>query len=210
MNRKEKRNLMKNKNLIIELYSIIKKYLPDLFKMFSNLTDSRNKNYITYSMKTICVTRLFPLLCGLNTMTDISDEIFNNEACIKNISQICEESLKELTYWETIQDVFKNIKTDELRNIQKYIIKYLIRSKMFDKYRYNGKFILLFDGTGLSQHDYNLNNNCLKRKHKSGEISYYKYVLECKLLIGNIVLSLDSEFIENDEMINENQKQDYK
>ena len=31
MNRKQRRELRKNKNLIIELYSIIKKYLPNLF-----------------------------------------------------------------------------------------------------------------------------------------------------------------------------------
>lgn len=53
-----------------------------------------------------------------------------------------------------------------LRNIQKYIIKTLIRSKMFDKYRFNNCFQLLFNGTGLSIHGYNLNNNCLTRKHK--------------------------------------------
>lgn len=55
----------------------------------------------------------------------------------------------------------------ELREIQKYIVKTLIRSKMFDKYRFNGAFQLLFDGTGLSNHYYNLNVNCLQRKHKS-------------------------------------------
>lgn len=33
MNRKERRNLRKDKNLIVELYSIINKYLPELFNM---------------------------------------------------------------------------------------------------------------------------------------------------------------------------------
>ena len=33
--------------------------------------------------------------------------------------------------------------------------------------------------------------------------------MECKLVVGNIVISLDSEFIENEEVNNENQKQDY-
>ena len=47
-----------------------------------------------------------------------------------------------------------------------------------------------------------------KRKHKDGKISYYKYVLECKLVVGNIVISLDSEFIENKNMLTEKQKQD--
>ena len=158
-------------------------------------------------MKTICVTRLFGLLCGLTSMTSISDSL-NTENAIVNISNICNQKLEELPYWETIQDVFINIHIDELRDIQKYIVKTLLRSKMFDKYRYNGCFQLLFDGTGLSNHDYNLNDNCLSRKSKDGKISYYKYVLECKLVVGSIVISLDSEFIENDNMLNEKQKQD--
>ena len=73
-------------------------------------------------------------------MTDISSDDFNSDNCIKNLSNICNQDLEELPYWETIQAVFMNIKTEELRNIQKYIIKALIRSKMFDKYRFNGCF----------------------------------------------------------------------
>lgn len=207
MNRKQRRELKKDKDLIKELYSIIVKYLPKLLDMFGNLTDVRNQSYITYEMKTICVTRLFGLLCGLTTMTEITDK-FNSDVSIKNISKICNQELDELPYWETIQDVFINIKTDELRDIQKYIVKALIRSKMFDKYRFNGAFQLLFDGTCLSSHDYNLNDNCLIRKHKDGKIIYYKYVLECKLVVGNIVISLDSEFIENQNMLTDKQKQD--
>ena len=84
MNRKERRKLRKDKDLIKELYSIIVKYLPKLLDMFENLTDVRNKNYVTYKMKTICVTRLFGLLCGLTTMTDISSDDFNTNDCIKN------------------------------------------------------------------------------------------------------------------------------
>lgn len=208
MNRKERRNLRKDKDLVKELYSIINKYLPKLLDMFENLTDVRNQSYVTYKMKTICVTRLFSLLCGLTTMTDISSDVFNSDNCIKNLSNICNQDLEELPYWETIQDVFMNIKPEELRNIQKYIVKALIRCKMFDRYRFNGCFQLIFDGTGLSNHNYNLNNNCLIRKHRDGKISYYKYVLECKLVVGNLVISLDSEFIENEKMLNDKQKQD--
>ncbi len=208
MNRQMRRNLRKDKDLVKELYSIIIKYLPKLLDMFEKLTDVRNQSYVSYKMKTICVTRLFSLLCGLTTMTDISSDHFNSDNCIKNLSKICGQKLEELPYWETIQDVFININIDELRNIQKYIVKALIRSKMFDKFRFNGCFQLLFDGTGLSNHNYNLNNNCLTRKHRDGKISYYKYVLECKLVVGNIVISLDSEFIENEKMLTDKQKQD--
>lgn len=207
MNRKERRELRKDKNLVKELYSIINKYLPDLLNRFSKLTDIKNQSYVTYNMKVICVTRLFGLLCEITSMTAISDKI-NSEEAIKNLSSICKENLKEIPYWETIQDVFINIDINELRDIQKYIVKTLLRSKMFDKYRYNDCFQLLFDGTGLSNHNYNLNDNCLSRKSKDGKISYYKYVLECKLVVSSIIISLDSEFIENKNMLNEKQKQD--
>lgn len=208
MNRKERRDLRKDKNLVKELYSIIVKYFPDLLNKFDELSDIRNKSYITYNMKTICVTRLFDLLCGITSLSAISSDNFNTDLCIKNISDICGKHLDELPYWETIQDVFINMNIDELRNIQKYIVKSLLRSKMFDKYKYNGAFQLLFDGTGLSNYDYNLNDNCLVKKHKDGKISYYKYVLECKLCVGKIVISLDSEFIENENMITDSDKQD--
>ena len=137
MNRKQKRELRKDKNLVKELYMIIVKYLPNLLIMFSELTDVRDKRYITYSMKTICVTRLFGLLCGLTTMTEITDK-FNTDFAIDNLSNICSQNLRELPYWQTIQDVFVNLKIDEIKKIQKYIVITLIRSKMFDKYRHNG------------------------------------------------------------------------
>ena len=51
MNRKQRRELRKDKNLVKELYSIIVKYLPKLLDMFNDLTDTRNQAYVTYSMK---------------------------------------------------------------------------------------------------------------------------------------------------------------
>ena len=88
INRKERRKLRKDKDLIKELYSIISKYIPKLLDMFESLTDTRNQSYVTYKMKTICVTRLFGLLCGLTTMTNISPDDFNSDNCIKNLSNI--------------------------------------------------------------------------------------------------------------------------
>lgn len=154
MNRKMRRELRKDKNLIKELYSIIQKYLPKLLHKFEELTDTRNQSYITYSMKTVCVTRLFGLLCGLTSLNNISKDIFNTDICIQNLSTICKQNLNELPYWETIQDVFVTMDIMELREIQKYIVVALLRSKIFDKYKFNGSFQLLFDGTGLSNHNY--------------------------------------------------------
>ena len=50
MNRKMRRELRKDKNLVKELYSIIQKYLPELLQKFEELTDTRNQSYITSRM----------------------------------------------------------------------------------------------------------------------------------------------------------------
>ncbi len=93
-----RRELRKDKSFIREVYSIIKKYLPDLLQKFQDLTDTRNQSYVTYSMKTICVTRFFGLLCGFASLNDLSKNKFDNEKCIRNISIIRKQNLKELPY----------------------------------------------------------------------------------------------------------------
>lgn len=78
---------------------------------------------------------------------------------------------------------------------------------MFDRFRYNGCIQLIVDVTVLTSLDYNLNGRCLT-KTRDGKTKYYKYVLEAKVVFGDIVISIDSEWIENTSLNNENQKQD--
>ena len=206
LNKKQRRALLKDKDLLAELRKIIKKYLPQLTNLFSTLTDKRHKSYITYNMKTIIMTRLFALLCGLTTMSDINKE-FNTDEAIKNLSIICNQNLKEIPDWQTIQDVIEQLEYSEIDDIRKYIFKALLRSKMFDRFRYNGCIQLIVDATGLTALDYNLNGNCLTRT-RDGKTKYYKYVLEAKVVFGDMVISIDSEWIENNKLNNENDKQD--
>ena len=211
LSKRDRRNLVKDKNLVKEILKITKKYFPMLDKLISELADKRNKSYIKYKMKTLIITRLLALLCGITTMTQINDK-FNKEDAIKNLSSICNQTLKEVPDWQTIQDVIEQLNIKEIENIRKYMAKALLRSKMFDKYRHNGAFQLIVDATGVSSHDYNLNDNCISKttKTKKGEktTKYYKQVLEAKIVVGKIVISIDTEWIENSEINNETQKQD--
>ena len=92
--RKQKRILMKDKNFLNEIIKIILKYFPQLKGMFSKLTDKRHKSYITYNMQTIIFTKLIALICRITTITGINDT-FNSEESIKNLSTICNQSLKK-------------------------------------------------------------------------------------------------------------------
>ena len=82
------------------------------------------------------------------------------EETIKNIAQICRVELDEIPHCDTISDVLKNIKPEEIEKIRKYMINKLIRSKMLEKYKIRNKYYhIVFDGTGLatSRKKYNKN-----------------------------------------------------
>lgn len=141
MNRKEKRELKKDKSLICTLYNIVDKYLLRLFIMFDELSDSRQKGKITYSMESICITRLFALLCGITTMNSLTNK-FNNDNTINNLSKIINEELNDLPHYDTINDVFDDMNIDELRLFKNislmllFVLKCLINSNIKVSFNY--------------------------------------------------------------------------
>ena len=203
MNRKEKRKIKKEINIFEDVVNIIKQYFPQLTQKLEELTDARHQSYVEYKMSVITVTRLLGLLCGIKSMRGTTEK-FNTEETITNISKLLEIDLEELPHYDTINNVFEKIDIKQLRNIQKYMVNRLIRSKMFDKYRYKGKYFqIVIDGTGITSFKERHCKHCLKKTYNKGEENeysiYYHYVLEAKLVVGDIVISLDSEFVENED-----------
>lgn len=202
MNRKERRENRKELDLLSEVINIIKQYFPELINKFDGLTDLRNQSYIKYKMKVIFIVRLLGLICEIKSMNELSRE-FNTEETIKNIAKICELDLEEIPHHDTINDVFETIKISELEEIRKYMIIRLIRSKMLQKYKIRGKYYhVIIDGTGLATSRKKYNQNCLvkNKTDKNGNEyqEYSTYVLEAKLVVGNMVFSIGTEFVENE------------
>ena len=203
MNRKEKRKIKKEINIFEDVVNIIKQYFPQLTQKLEELTDVRHQSYVEYKMSVITVTRLLGLLCGIKSMRETTEK-FNTEETIINISKLLEIELEELPHYDTINNVFEKIDIKQLRKIQKYMVNRLIRSKMFDKYRYKGKYFqIVIDGTGITSFKERHCKHCLKKTYNKGEENeysiYYHYVLEAKLVVGDIVISIDSEFVENED-----------
>ena len=149
MNRKEKRKIRKEVEMFSNVVTIIKQYFPSLIEKLDKLTDTRHQSYVEYTMATITVTRLLGLLCGIKSMRETT-KVFNTEETIQNIANLLEIELEEIPHYDTINEVFEKLEIDELRKIQKYMVQRLIRSKMFDKYRYKGKYFqIVIDGTGM-------------------------------------------------------------
>lgn len=201
MNRKEKREKKEEINLLNELVTIMKQYFPELINKFEGLTDTRNQSYITYQMKVIFMVRLMGLMCEMKSMNGMTRDL-NTEKAINNIAKICKVKLEEIPHCDTINDVFQNINIEELEEIRKYMITKIIRSKMVNRYRIRNRYYhIIVDGTGLATSRKKYNKNCLvkNKTDKKGQKyqEYSTYVLEAKLVVGNMVFSIGSEFVEN-------------
>ncbi len=215
MNRKEKREKKKEINILSEVINVVRQYFPELIDKFEGLTDVRNQSYVTYEMKVIFIVRLMGLMCEIKSMHELTNE-FNTEEAIQNIANICNLKLEEIPHCDTINNVFENVKVEEIEEIRKYMINRMIRSKMIERYKIRDKYYLVVvDGTGLASSRKKYNENCLvkNKTDKNGKEyqEYSTYVLEAKLVIGDMVFSIGSEFVENTEkknMNNEKEKQD--
>jgi len=129
---------------------------------------------------------------------------FETEETIENIEKLLDIKLEEVPHYDTINNVFETVEIEELQKIQKYMVTELLRSKMFDKYRYKGKYFqIVVDGTGLSSYREKHCKHCLKKTYNKGTEDeytiYYHYVLEAKLVVGDIVISIGTEFVENEK-----------
>lgn len=201
--RRERKNTV---NPLEELLIIMKQYFPKLTSWIDNLTDTRHKSYITYDLKICLLTQILAFCSSYQSMNKIGRD-FNSDIVIDNINNILKTNYIELPHKDTLINVISEIKFEELERIQTNIIKTLIRSKMLDKYRFNGLFHIVIDGTGLYSTKVNLGEQAITKVYNKGENNEYTlysyYVLEAKIVCGNMTFSLATEFVENETYTDE-------
>ena len=179
----------------------MRQYFPELINRFNLLTDLRHQSYVEYEMKVIFVVRLLGLIISMKSMHEMT-RVLNTEEAIKNIANICNVELQEIPHCDTMNNVFEQIKIEELEEINKYVINRIIESKMGEKYKIRNKYYhIIVDGTGLATSRKEYNETCLVKnktdKNENKYKEYSTYVLEAKLVLGDMVFSIGSEFVEN-------------
>lgn len=212
LTRKMIREMKSHTNPLEQLIIIIKNVFPSLLDDLSKLTDIRNQSYIEYSIQEITLIRLIALCCGIQSMKEIVTKL-DKEEFIYNINQILDTNLIEFPCDDTISNVINSIDIMELDKLRTKLTKKLIESKTLDKFRLlNGSFYVVIDGSGLFSTQIDLGKNCIYKVHNKGleneYIEHQYYVLEAKLICNNYVFSFATEFVENEYMNNETEKQD--
>jgi hypothetical protein len=204
LTREEKREREKNKNFFFDFVKIQNHFFRDFVQQLKRVNDNRHQSYITYGTEVILYTILLKNVFGIKSMRRMTEQL-NKDECIENIRNVlCLEELHELPHFDTINDFLSKLDPRELEKINIYMIKKLFDKRCFESYRIQNKYWpIIVDGTGIHTFKEKHCEHCLRREYKDKEtgetkVIYMHHVLEAKLVFGNMVFSIGTEFIENE------------
>ena len=206
--RKAKREAEKQVNFFLEFRKILNHFFKGFIPELKQVNDPRHQSYITHPIDLILLTLIMKHTTGLKSMRQINDA-FNTDEAIENMGSFLDiKNLAELPHYDTINNLLERLEVQELTEVRYYMIRELIKKRSFDVHRLviNGKFYwtIAIDGTGLYSFKERHCKHCLKKETKNKETGevvsaiYYHQVLEAKLVLGDMVISIATEFIENE------------
>lgn len=203
--REKKREKESKINFFEEFIKLQKHFFKDINKKLRSVKDPRHKSYVQYGTDAILFSVLMKNACGIESMSGMTEQ-FNREECIENMSRVLGCELEELPHYDTINNFLSDLEPEEIEKIRDYMIKELFRKRSLEGFRLQDKYwCIAIDATGLfSFHDRHC-KHCLKKEYTNKETGkvekevYYHNVLEAKLVVGDMVFSIATEFIENED-----------
>lgn len=190
------------KNPVIECNKIQKRFCGSLFQQFTDTKDPRHQSYIEYSNRVMLGTVYYKNIAGIISMQSMTEE-FNDQSVVDNICHFLGEETKEfLPHGVTINEYFAKLSPSHLQEIQQTCVYDLIRRKTFNDAKFQGRWLVIVDGSQLYSGRRKLNGRCLERHYNKDTpeeiVNYHTDVLEAKIVLGEkLIVSLCSEFIEN-------------
>lgn len=204
MRKREKRERKKQDRGIVDFMMVSHHFFHSLRDWLLEMDDPRNKSYITYTQADLVYMGLLKNVCAQHSMREM-EENFNKETCIDTLRILSgNQKLEEMPHYDTLNYYLEKLSPEALSGVRKKMVTNLIRGKQFNKNRLLGKYWrVILDGTGLCYFKERHCENCLctVRVDENGKKTkmYYHKVLEAKIALSEkVVLSLGTEFIENE------------
>ena len=204
--RKSKKRQIKKKDCgIVDWMMIVNHFFKELPQWINEMKDPRNSSYTTYTQADLIFMGLLKNVCSVESMRQL-EESFNEEECIHTLRILAgNKFLDEIPHCDTLNYYLERLSPSCLSGLRKKMVTSLIRGKQFYKGRLLGTYWrVILDGTGIYYFRERHCKNCLcttftdenEKQHKR----YYHKVLESKLVLReNIIISLGTEFIENED-----------
>ncbi|WP_313165526.1 transposase family protein [Sedimentibacter sp.] len=203
LTRMKKRKLREKDKGIIDFVRMQNHFFPKLIEELGEVEDPRKENYTEYTSEELLYPIILKNSCTVETMRQMT-EWFGDANCASNLGKLIGRKIENIAHYDTINNFLEKLEISELNNVKVGMVKRLIRNKSFYQARMReNQWIVILDGTGLYHFREKHCENCLVKeiidKEGNKKKVYYHNVLEAKIIIAeNIVISLGTEFIENE------------
>ena len=204
MKKRQKRERKKQDRGIVDFMMVTNHFFHSLREWMLEMEDPRNPSYITYTQADLTYMGILKNICGQYSMREM-EENFNHENCITTLQILSgNRKLEEMPHYDTLNYYLEKLSPDCLSELRKKMVKSLIKGKQFHRNRLLGKdWRVILDGTGLFYFKEKHCANCLCTEKQTPDGKkrklYYHKVLEAKIVLSDqVVISLGTEFIENE------------
>ncbi|MDR1640620.1 MAG: hypothetical protein LBT59_13065, partial [Clostridiales bacterium] len=176
-------------------------FMPSLLPELAKLPDTRADNS-RYGMDTIVMSRILASVMMYESMRDWSAS--SGDIDLANGMDVIMDSyepLSSLPSNNTINERIAGIEASLLRDIMDSVCRGIMKMDAFQDTRFFGCPVVLVDGTVLTSSHTRMSKEDStqesKRNGKTTSVFYFQYAVEAKLLLYNIVISLDTIFLKS-------------
>jgi hypothetical protein len=180
------------------LVQSVRHFFPQFNTWLDRLPDSRVQDACTYTRRFLAWWGLFLYLLQLGARRQLDYELRDaGRPVLVNLNRLADTEQTTLPVHDTLDHFLGKVKLAGWERLRTQMVQRLLRMKALDAARLLGRPVLLLDATGLICFHRRHCPHCLVQKHGKKTL-YLHHVLEAKLLgPAGVVVSLDSEFIEN-------------
>ena len=189
------------KNIFYDFWSMVISIFPDFDKQLKTITDLRKQYLIKYKTITIAKAVLLNFIFKNSNSFSLSIRANRNDVAIYNFINFTKD-FEIIRFPHFLTPMYFMSKTDNqsIRQISTDLVKKLIKSKVFNKFRLLKKyFTIAIDGTQIYTFKELKDLRYAKKTTKSGKTIYHYNALFANIVFKNgIVLPIAVEFMEND------------
>jgi hypothetical protein len=180
------------------LVQTVRHFFPDFNAWLDRLPDTRVPDACTYSTRFLAWWGLALYLLQLGSRRQLDYDLRDGGPYVlANLNRLAEAEQTTLPVHDTLDHFLGHVPLIGWEQFRTRAVQRLLRMKVLDAARLQGRPVLLIDATGLICFPRRHCPHCLTQRHGNKTL-YLHQVLEAKLLgPGGLVLSLGSEFIEN-------------
>lgn len=165
-----------------------------MYKSIVDCRDNRGKSYTIYDAVGSVIT-MFLLKEGSRNAYNLDREetLFR-----RNIAKFLKI---RLMHGDSFNDIMTRLNENEVQDFKIQLVKILLNKGVFSPFKYNGKYIVAFDATGIQTFsDEPTEKKTMAKTSKNGVTTYFYSVLEAKLVARNgFCVSLGSVWLEEND-----------